>query len=77
MIRNRDKIRTHPELALVVQMDGQGPQHVKLETWRAVTDGGPAGVRFGWKSFYDEDARVRSPADTVRLRPSPVFVSYQ
>ncbi len=77
MIRNRNRINRHPELALVVQMDGQGAQTVKLQTWAAVTAGGPRGLRFGWKNFYDEDSTVRSPADTVALRPSPVFVSYQ
>jgi hypothetical protein len=77
MIRNRNRIDRHPELALVVQMDGQGSQQLKLRTWAAVTAGGPPGVRFGWKSFYDEDRTVRSPAATAALRPSPVFVSYQ
>jgi hypothetical protein len=77
MIRNRNRIHTRPEFALVVQMDGQGRQNVKLATWRAVTDGGPRGMRFGWKNFYDEDSPLRSPAATVALRPSPVFISYQ
>jgi hypothetical protein len=77
MIRNRSRIRTHPELALVFQMDGQGPQRLKLSTWRAVVAGGPRDARFGWKNFYDEDRPLRSPAATRALRPSPVFVSYQ
>ncbi|CAN5843294.1 hypothetical protein BH20ACT4_BH20ACT4_06230 [soil metagenome] len=77
MVPDRAEIGTHPELALVVQMDGLGSQESKLETWRAITTGGPQGVRFGWKNFYDEDSPTRSPADTVALRPSPVYVSYQ
>ncbi|CAN5572783.1 hypothetical protein BH18ACT3_BH18ACT3_12600 [soil metagenome] len=77
MIPDRGEIRPHPELALVVQMDGLGSQDVKLETWRAVTAAGPEGVRFGWKNFYDEDTPLRSPADTAALQPSPVYVSYQ
>jgi hypothetical protein len=77
MIRHRDQIRRRPELAVVLQMDGLGPQAVKLSTWAAVTADGPPGARFGWKNFYDEDRPVRSPAATIALRPSPVFVSYQ
>jgi len=77
MLPDRDRIQTHPELALVVQMDGLGSQPAKLDTWHAVTRGGPDGVRFGWKNFYDEDSPMRSPADTAALRPSPVFISYQ
>jgi hypothetical protein len=77
MLPDRDRIAIHPELALVVQMDGFGPQSTKLDTWSAITQGGPAGLHFGWKHFYDEDRPVRSPADTIALAPSPVFVSYQ
>ena len=60
-----------------MQMDGLGAQETKLETWQAITAGGPAGIHFGWKNFYDEDSPLRSPADTVALVPSPVYVSYQ
>ena len=77
MIRNRSRIRTHPELALLFQMDGQGTPRQKLATWRAITTRGPAEARFGWKHFYDEDSRLRSPGATVALRPRPSFVSYQ
>lgn len=77
MLPDREDIRTHPELALVVQMDGLGPQATKLDTWRAITSYGPDGLRFGWKNFYDEDRPLRSPAATAALRPRPVFVSYQ
>lgn len=77
MLPDRAQILVPPELALVVQMDGLGTQEVKLETWRAITAGGPAGVLFGWKNFYDEDSPVRSPTDTASLTPSPVYISYQ
>ena len=74
MIRNRSRIRTHPELALLFQMDGQGTQRQKLATWRAITAGGPAGARFGWKNFSDEDARrcahPRPPSPCDRRRRS-------
>lgn len=77
MLPDREDVAIHPELALVVQMDGFGPQPVKLNTWRAITSGGPFGIRFGWKQFYDEDRPVRSPVDTMALEPAPMFISYQ
>lgn len=77
MLPDRFAIVVPPELALVVQMDGLGSQEVKLDTWRAITVGGPLGVHFGWKNFLQEDDPMRSPADTVALQPSPVFISYQ
>jgi hypothetical protein len=77
MLPDRAAMTVHPELALTVQMDGFGPQEVKLGTWGAITQGGPAGMWFGWKQFYDEDPTMRSPADTISLTPSPVFISFQ
>ena len=77
MLPDRANIHVDPELALVVQMDGLGTQGTKLETWQAITVGGPAGMSFGWKNFYHEDSPLRSPAETVALVPSPVYISYQ
>jgi hypothetical protein len=77
MLPDRANIHLAPEVALVVQMDGLGDQETKLETWQAITTGGPAGIHFGWKNFYDEDLPVRPPAEVVALVPSPVYVSYQ
>lgn len=77
MLPDRAGIQVPAELALVVQMDGLGPQDVKLDTWHAITVGGPPGLQFGWKNFFDEDDPVRSPLDTVALQPSPVYISYQ
>jgi hypothetical protein len=64
-------------LAYVIQMDGQGSQDQKLETWSNVIADPPAGAWFGWKNFYDEDQPMRSPAQTMVLEPRPVFVSHQ
>jgi hypothetical protein len=77
MLPDRARISVDPEVALVVQMDGLGHQDTKLETWQAITTGNPAGMYFGWKNFYDEDSPVRTPAETVALVPSPVYISYQ
>jgi hypothetical protein len=77
MISDREQIAIPPELALVFQMDGLGPQARKLETWRAVTARGPAGAWFGWKNFIDEDVPLRAIPDTVALTPTPLFISYQ
>ena len=44
MIRDRDRLDTsRPELQLMIQMDGQGGQGVKLATWGAVRRGRPPG----------------------------------
>ncbi|MDX1621079.1 MAG: hypothetical protein R3320_08825, partial [Nitriliruptorales bacterium] len=77
MIRDRAALVAHPELATLIQMDGQGGQGVKLATWGAILRDPPAGVWWGWKNFHDEDQPTRSPEATMALEPKPFFVSYQ
>ncbi len=78
MLPDRTQLDTsHPELAYVIQMDGQGPQPTKMDTWQAVTADPPANVSFGWKNFYQKDSPVRTPAETMQLTPQPRYVSYQ
>jgi hypothetical protein len=78
MIQNRDQLDTsRPELQTAIQMDGQGAQPLKNDTWRTIRAGAPPGVVFGWKNFYDEDKPTLSPALTAKLNPVPWFVSYQ
>jgi hypothetical protein len=80
MITNRDQVRTPPELAVVIQMDGQGPLPTKYDTWNALTAGtDDAGFTWGWKNFYDEDTpRGGATAEEVLdLNPVPGYVSFQ
>lgn len=65
------------ELAYLVQMDGHGSRQQKQETWAALLQDAPQGLRFGWKNFYDEDEAMLSPAETMQVSPQPWFVSYQ
>lgn len=76
MVTNRDQLALRPELATVVQMDGQGSRAAKLATWASLTR--TAGAwRHGFKLFYDEDPDLFAPADVLDLTPEPVYVSYQ
>ena len=79
MIRDRAQLDTsRSELAVAIQMDGNGTPGAKLETWTQLrTVDPPAGVWWGWKNFYDEDPIVLSPEQVLALRPIPVWVSYQ
>jgi len=78
MLADRDQIDTsRPELSIVVQMDGQGAQNVKQDTWRVLTTNPPTGIRFGWKNFYQKDPVVLSPQGTMAVTPRPWYVSYQ
>ncbi len=78
MITNRELIETPPELAVVIQMDGQGPLPSKYGTYSALTDGTEnATWMWGWKNFYQLDTPLATAAEVLDLDPLPVFVSFQ
>ncbi len=78
MITNRELIATPSELAVVIQMDGQGPLPSKYGTYSVLTEGTEdATWRWGWKNFYQLDAPLATAAEVLALDPLPVFVSFQ
>jgi hypothetical protein len=78
MIRGIQNLDTrHADLAIVVNMDGQGAPSTKQQTWAAVVAHAPRGVFFGWKDFYVKDTPMLGPRATIDHRPAPVLISYQ
>lgn len=78
MISNRSEIRTTPELAVMIHMDGQGRSDLKFNTYSEITQGAlDNGWWWGWKNFYDEDFPTLTAAQTLEARPVPYVVSYQ
>jgi hypothetical protein len=78
MLPDRDLVGTPPELAVVIQMDGQGALGDKYATYDAVTAGAEAaGWGWGWKNFYHEDSPTPTPEQVLELDPPVVYVSYQ
>ena len=78
MLPGREQLNTaHPELAFVIQMDGQGTQAAKDDTWRAITASPPPFAEFGWKNFTREDQPMLDPAATMQRQPPPWYISYQ
>jgi hypothetical protein len=67
----------HDDLAILINMDGQGAPSVKLQTWQAVVANAPNGVYFGWKDFYTKDRPMLGPVRTIGHHPQPVLISYQ
>ncbi len=78
MIRDIQLLDTrHSDLAIVINMDGQGAPLTKKQTWQAVVANAPHGVFFGWKDFYVKDTPMLDPRRTIGHRPAPVLISYQ
>jgi hypothetical protein len=78
MIQDIQKLDTsNSDLALVINMDGQGAPSSKAQTWAAVVGSAPKGVFFGWKDFYVKDTPMLGPRATLLHQPAPVLISYQ
>ena len=79
MLRDRQELDTgHDEVAVLIHADGQGTPGDKQDTWHAVRRDLPDGVWLGWKNFYDEDAPMLTPRETMsQVTPTPWFISYQ
>jgi hypothetical protein len=78
MIQDIQQLDTgYDDLAIVINMDGQGSPGAKWQTWRAVVAGAPRGVFFGWKDFYVKDTPMLGPEQTIGHYPTPVLISYE
>jgi hypothetical protein len=79
MLPGRERLdMSRDELAVMVHADGQGSQGDKQATWRALHVDALPGLAWGWKNFYDEDAPMLTPEQTVaQVDPVPDLISYQ
>jgi hypothetical protein len=78
MLQDRASLESHPELDLLIHVDGQGSQPDKQATWTALHAGAPAGVHWGWKNFIDEDQPMLTPSQTMSgVTPTPSLITYQ
>lgn len=79
MIQDRHLLEQRPELQLVIQMDGDGTEAQKDDTYAALNVGAEdAFWAWGWKNFFDEDEPgPPTPESTMGKEPSPIYVSYQ
>ncbi len=81
MVTNYKKIRPLPEVQIVMDMDGWGPQAKKKNTYLRVIESEP--VQFtGIKLFYKADLKPPSTGmltttDVLGLTPAPIYVQYQ
>jgi hypothetical protein len=77
-IVGEQSLDTHKDdLAIVMDMDGQGTPAMKQSTWQFVTATAPPGVSFGWKDFFVKDQPMLNPSQTVGMAPQAVMISYE
>lgn len=80
-VTNYKQIKLHPEVQIVMDMDGWGHQARKINTYRQFIF--PEPVQFtGFKIFYKNDLRekgghIMSPEEVLKLKPQPIYIQYQ
>lgn len=75
-ISNKDQIKHMDGVDLVMNMDGWGPPHQKLDTWNVVIQREPIEYN-GIKVFYRQDDPEMTPAEIMALEPTPDVINYQ
>ena len=81
MVRNHKNIKLHPEVQLVMNMDGWGEPILKRSTYKLYIYKEP--VQFtGFKLFYKNDTKgnsagLYSPEELLRFKPKPIYIQYQ
>lgn len=81
MVTGYESIEHHPEVQIIMVMDGWGPPAKKINTYKSFI--APEPVQFtGFKIFYKNDMkppsdRLLQPADLLKLTPRPMFIQYQ
>lgn len=76
MLTGASKIRLHPRVQVVVDMDGFGSKELKRASYRVSVRDEP--VQFaGIKLFYRQDRPLLSPEEVLQLDPVPNLVIYQ
>lgn len=81
MVRNYKNIRLHPEVQIVMNMDGWGEPTLKRSTYKLYIHKEP--VQFtGFKLFYKNDLKkaphvMLTPQDLLKLKPQPIYIQYQ
>ncbi|HWZ02287.1 MAG TPA: hypothetical protein VNX40_01680 [Mucilaginibacter sp.] len=81
MVTNYQKIKLHPEVQFVMDMDGWGGISLKQGTYRQIVAREP--VQFtGFKLFYKNDIkkdthRMLTPKEILQLKPKPIYIQYQ
>jgi hypothetical protein len=82
MVPNAEQIKLHPELQVVMDMDGWGPPDLKKGSYRYWIYEKP--VQFaGFKLFYVNDTEksgqkeMMSREEILKLKPKPIYIQYQ
>ena len=76
MVTNYREIRPVPAVQVVMNMDGFGPPWLKRDSYDAYERMQPVQYT-GFKLFYKNDKPMLTREEVVKLKPSPLFITFQ
>ncbi|HTP65598.1 MAG TPA: hypothetical protein VMJ66_09440, partial [Geobacteraceae bacterium] len=79
-VTNARKIALHPEVQMVMNMDGWGAPWLKRDSYKSYVVAEPVEYT-GFKLFYHNDTKkgdpLLTPKEVLRLDPQPLYIQYQ
>lgn len=76
MVTHASSIQLDERVQIVMHMDGFGMPATKRESLRAYIEKEPV-QWVGFKLFFKNDRPLLTPREVLKLRPLPLFISYQ
>lgn len=80
MVTNAKQIQLHPEVQMVMNMDGWGAPWLKRDSYKDYIVKEPVQYT-GFKLFYHNDTKkgdpLLAPQEVLKLHPTPVYIQYQ
>jgi hypothetical protein len=79
-VTNSRKILLHPEVQMILNMDGWGDPWLKRSSYKSYVVEEPVQYT-GFKLFYHNDTKkgnpLLTPKEVLRLNPQPIYIQYQ
>jgi hypothetical protein len=80
MLPDAQQVKQDSRVQVVLNMDGWGPPHTKVDSYRRFVARAPIPFK-GFKLFYKNDrrdgSRMLTPTEVLALSPVPIYVQYQ
>jgi hypothetical protein len=80
MVTNAKQIQLHPEVQMVMNMDGWGAPWLKRDSYKDYIVKEPVQYT-GFKLFYHNDTKkgdpLLTPQEVLKLNPKPLYIQYQ
>lgn len=76
MVSRSSMIKLDPRVQVVMHMDGFGSPGAKKSTHAAYIEKQPV-QWVGFKLFYKNDHPMLTPAEVLKIKPVPLFITYQ